>query len=185
MAVRTEHLRRFPTSWIIIAIVIFAVGGLAFWFGQRDTIKLTGTDREIAKKIEAGTLTSDDLEKVAQQGIAEYNKLTGGESAQSAAPAISNIDLPPIKEKWTIRELTLIYRETKSAKGTLKVWTEGSQIYGQNLLDKPIDLTGFMKYNGEIESKSMGSLTARQKESIGSFEGITGKVELWYEIKTP
>ena len=119
-----------------------------------------------------------------KRNIAEYNKLTGGES-ESVKPAVSEVGLPPIKEKWTIGELTLIYRETKSAKAMLRVWIDGSQIYGQNLLDKPIDLTGFIKYNGIIESESMGALTAKQKESIGSFEGITGTIELWYEIKTP
>ena len=185
MATREGTMHGFPVKWIVIGLaVIAAVAALFFWLGQKDTIKLPSADRAITEKIEAGTLTSDDLEAAAKEGIAEYNKLTGGES-ESVKPAVSEVGLPPIKEKWTIGELTLIYRETKSAKAMLRVWIDGSQIYGQNLLDKPIDLTGFIKYNGIIESESMGALTAKQKESIGSFEGITGTIELWYEIKTP
>lgn len=68
----------FPIKWLVVGIVtLVVVAGLAFWLGQRDTIRLTSLDKELARKAELGTLTNQDLEKLVPAGIDAYEKLTG------------------------------------------------------------------------------------------------------------
>lgn len=140
---------------LVILIALFVVvAGFFFWLGQRDTVKLTSADRELARKVEAGTLTSQDLEKLAQEGIKEYNKLTG-ESVRPTAPGTSSAPtVVPAGFKtgnWTETiqgksgPVTVDYQITGPARGGIATeWTIEKGyvlITFQNITNVPIHLT--------------------------------------------
>lgn len=172
--------------WIVIIGIIIAVGGFAFWLGQRDTVRLTSADKEITQEIEAGTLTSDDLESAAQQGIAEYEKITGGKSAQSAAPTASEAELPPIKNTWKVQAgagtLTFVYRETESAKGKILVDIKDNILIIQNLSDHRIDFMGYELFDGERSEPEAYYLDAKDDFRWDFNQSGKGKMEMWFEV---
>lgn len=93
VAVKREGRRKIPVVWFvlfgIIAFLVVAVFGL--WLNQKDTIKLTKEDKEVAGKIQTGTLTSEDLEKLAPGGLKEYEKLTGETVRRGTTEAVKPV----------------------------------------------------------------------------------------------
>ena len=124
--------------------------------------------------------------------------------SDSSSSEYSDGNLPPIKDKWTIKSsgesLTLIYREAESAKGKIRFWfdEESKKVMGQNLLDEAIEGRFFMKFtyeNGEIVmdlDEDVGFETVRERterdEVFLNFSGCgwedliaeLSKVEFWF-----
>jgi len=106
MATREGTMHGFPVKWIVIGLaVIAAVAALFFWLGQKDTIKLTSADRAITEKIDAGTLTSDDLEAAAKENKLPYKKMPG--EAAFYGPKLDFIFKDSLQREWQLATIQL------------------------------------------------------------------------------
>lgn len=104
-------------------------------------------------------------------------------------PPVPNTNEPTVKEQWLVQTsdgpITIIYRESTSVKGKIKVWVDEREkkLYQQNLLSAPLRLIFFAKYDGRIGS-SPAEFGANQTivQSIDGSDNGAKKIEFWYVI---
>jgi len=146
---RHKFTKKLVIIGIVLVLIVVAVV-LSLWLSQRNTvkIKITDEDRIIAEKAMNGSLTNDDLDKIAQEGIDQYDEL----NASTTAPTASVVPAGFKAGSWTENIQTkdgmvkVDYKITGSAgKSIVTRWETDSAgyttLYSRNIANVPIRLT--------------------------------------------
>ncbi|MEK9135140.1 MAG: hypothetical protein AAB451_02475 [Patescibacteria group bacterium] len=191
-----KGMKKKTKGYLLIAlglVVLLAVGGFAFWLGQRGTDQMTSTQKAFVEQTTG--LSSTEIAKIAEEGKKNAQRLLEGQSAAVVAPAVPVVPAVGFKTgNWTetfqtiYGPLKVSYNIAPTLKDAIRskpVLEDGKlKIYLQNTLSIPVDSIAFLRWK-DREGKIMGVNKPTRDFSPNEIRDIGGAIEgaLSVEIK--